>query len=198
MPLPSRRPPQGCVDCEFRSMRIFCDLSGEARQDFQSIGIQMHLPPGAVLFQEDDTASSIAVVCEGQVKLQTTSCEGKTLILKIAMPGDVLGLGAVISQSCYEVTAETLEPTIVKSIRRDEFLSFLNRNGQASMHAARVLSEEYKTTRTDWHLRPRQQDASPRCFWISLVEDPARSHRNVLPLRLRDSAAPLESTFNWN
>ena len=105
----------------------------------------MGLPKGAVLFQEGDPASSIAVLYKGQVKLQSTSREGKIVILHIAMPGDVLGLGAVISGSCHEVTAETLQPSAVKNIRRDEFLSFLSRHGQANMHAARILSEDYKS-----------------------------------------------------
>jgi CRP/FNR family transcriptional regulator, cyclic AMP receptor protein len=145
MPVPIYRPALDCRHCELRSMRLFCDLTSQALVDFQSIGMQMRLPRGAVLFQEGDPGSSIAVLCEGQVKLRSTSREGKTLILKIAMPGDVLGLGAVISGSCYEVTAEALEPATVKRIRKDEFLSFLSRHSQASMHAARVLSEEYKS-----------------------------------------------------
>ena len=41
--------------------------------------------------------------------------------------------------------AKTILPTQVKRIRRDEFLAFLERHGQASMHAAKALSEEYKS-----------------------------------------------------
>ena len=132
-------------DYECCSPRIYRDFSTAALRDFESIGIQMRLPKGAVLFQEGDPAGSVAVLCEGQVKLQSTSREGKILILKIAMPGDILGLGAVISGSCYEMTAEVLEPATIKNIRRDEFLSFVGRHSEASMHVARVLSEEYKS-----------------------------------------------------
>jgi CRP/FNR family transcriptional regulator len=124
---------------------MFCNLSEEELEDFNKIGMQMRLPKGAVLFQEDDPGQNVAVICDGQVKLSCTSREGKTLILKIAVPGDLLGLGAVISGSRYEATAETLEPTLIKNIRKDEFLAFLERHGQASMHAAKSLSEEYKS-----------------------------------------------------
>ncbi len=124
---------------------MFCNLSPEELEDFNKIGMQMRLPKGAILFQEDDPSHNVAVICDGQVKLSCTSREGKTLILKIAVPGDLLGLGAVISGSRYEATAETLESTLVKNIRKDEFLAFLERHGQASMHAAKSLSEEYKS-----------------------------------------------------
>jgi CRP/FNR family cyclic AMP-dependent transcriptional regulator len=133
-----------CGSCELRSLRMFCNLDAEALADFEKIGVQATLPRGATLFDEDTTSNGVFVICTGQVKLSCTSKEGKTLILKIAMPGDVLGLGAVISGAKYEVTAQTVQPTQIKSIRREEFLSFLTKHGEASLHAAKALSEEYK------------------------------------------------------
>ena len=98
----------------------------------------------AKLFREDGPCYTVFVICTGQVKLSCTSREGRTLILKIAMPGDVLELGTVISGSSYEVTAETIEPSQINSIRREDFLAFLEKHGEASLHAAKSLSEEYK------------------------------------------------------
>jgi CRP-like cAMP-binding protein len=46
-------------------------------------------------------------VGSGKVKRSTISREGKILILYMASPGEVLGLSAVISNRCYEVTATT-------------------------------------------------------------------------------------------
>jgi CRP/FNR family transcriptional regulator, cyclic AMP receptor protein len=133
-----------CDTCELRSLRMFCNLSAEALDDFGSIGVQAKLPKGTKLFMEDDSSNGVFVICTGQVKLSCTSREGRTMILKIALPGDVLGLGAVISGSRYEVTAETIEPTEIKNIRREDFLSFIQKHGEASLHAAKALSEEYK------------------------------------------------------
>jgi CRP/FNR family cyclic AMP-dependent transcriptional regulator len=133
-----------CLSCELRSLRMFCNLDTAALAEFGHIGAQAMVPKGAKLFREDDPGNGVYVICTGQVKLSCTSREGKTLILKIAVPGDVLGLGAVISGSKYEVTAETIEPTEIKHIRQPEFLAFVERHGEASLHAAKALSEEYK------------------------------------------------------
>jgi len=138
------RPVTQCRDCDFRSTRMFCSLGAEALEEFEAIGAHSMLPRGAKLFQENSTSQGVFLICSGQVKLSCTSREGRTLILKIAMPGDVLGLGAVISGSKYEVTAETVQPAKIKSIRREEFLQFIKKHGQASLHAAKALSEEYK------------------------------------------------------
>ncbi|WP_245631981.1 Crp/Fnr family transcriptional regulator [Edaphobacter aggregans] len=139
-----RRASSSCASCEYRSLRMFCNLSPEQLYDLDSIGVQWRLPKGAIFFQEEDPSDHVAVLCDGQVKLSCTSAEGKTLILKIAGPGDVLGLGAAIAGSPYEVTAEAIQPTLVKNIRRDDFIAFLERHGEASMHATRSLSDEYK------------------------------------------------------
>lgn len=64
------------------------------------------------------------------------------MILKIAQPGDVLGLSAMISGTCHEATAETLEPTQIKRIRKAEFVEFLATHGEASLHASQALSLE--------------------------------------------------------
>ncbi len=130
-----------CSTCELRSLRMFCNLDTEALSDFEQIGVQTNIPKGTKLFREDGKSNGVFVICTGQVKLSCTSREGRTLILKIAMPGDVLGLGAVISNSKYEVTAEAIEPTQIKHIAQEEFLSFLQKHGQASLHAAKALSE---------------------------------------------------------
>ena len=67
----------------------------------------------------------------------------------VAGPGDVLGLSAVLSGLPYEVTAEVIERSEVKTIRKQDFLRFLERHTEASLHAAKSLSQEYKTAFLD-------------------------------------------------
>jgi len=123
---------------------MFCNLDDRALADFEKIGQQQLLLKGAKLFHEDARGDGVYVICTGQVKLSCTSRQGKTLILKIAVPGDVLGLSAAMSGSKYEVTAETVEPTEIKHIRRPEFLAFIEKHAEAGLHTAKALSEQYK------------------------------------------------------
>ena len=59
------------------------------------------------------------------MKLSICSTDGKTLILKIAEPGEVLGLSATVSGKPYELTAETIDPCQVNFVKREDFLRFL-------------------------------------------------------------------------
>ena len=124
---------------------MFCNLTPEALEDYDGIGIMMSHARGAKLFSEGDPARNVFVICFGQVKISSTSRDGKTMILKIAGPGDVMGLSAVLANVPHEVTAEAIEPCQVKTVRKQEFVDFLGRHGIASMHAAQSLSGEYLT-----------------------------------------------------
>jgi len=138
-------PPADCLHCPNRHLRTFCNFSPEALRDYDQLGIMMTHARGTRLFTEGDTSRNVFVLCFGQVKISSTSRDGKTMILKIAGPGDVLGLSAAVANLPHEVTAEAIEPCQVKAMRKQDFTDFLARHGVASMHAAQALSSEYMT-----------------------------------------------------
>jgi len=72
--------------------------------------------------------------------LMTTNADGKSLILKIAEPGAILGLHSVVSGKPHEVTVETLQPSQLTFIRRDDFLRLLNEHPDACLRAAEHLA----------------------------------------------------------
>ncbi len=135
--------PDRCAQCAVRAERIFCNLPDDAISYFDEIAMQISYPSRSIVFEEGQRASGIFVICGGQIKLSATSRDGRTMILKIATPGDVLGLTATLNDLPYEVTAETLEPCQVRSVRRRDFMEFLSRFGHVSRQAAQVIAHEY-------------------------------------------------------
>jgi CRP/FNR family transcriptional regulator len=100
-------------------------------------------PKGAILFVEGQNPRGVFVLCHGRAKLSTSSADGKTIILKIAEPGEILGLSATVSGKSYEVTAELMEPSQANFITRQDFLNFLRDHGDASLRVAEQLSKNY-------------------------------------------------------
>lgn len=134
-----------CSTCQWRLDRLFCNLPQESLQRFDEMKFTSVYPSGAVLFVEGQAPRGVYVICSGKVKLSASSADGKKLILKVAEPGEVLGLSAAITGKSYDVTAETVEPCQVNFVRREEFISFLNDHTEACFHAARQLSDDYHT-----------------------------------------------------
>jgi len=129
-----------CLDCHLRPDDFFCSLSAETLRAFDQIKHASVLPEGAVIFVEGQKPRGIFLLCEGQAKLSNTSNLGNTLILRIARPGEVLGLHAVMTGQPYELTAETMQQCRLNFVNGEDFLQFLKMHGDASMHCAQQVS----------------------------------------------------------
>ncbi|MBI4466910.1 MAG: Crp/Fnr family transcriptional regulator [Acidobacteria bacterium] len=101
-------------------------------------------PAAAVLFVEGQPARGLFLICSGKVKLTASSPQGRSLIVRVAEPGEVLGLSAVISNADYEVSAQTLEPAQISFLPRPDFLRFLGSYGEVSVRVAEHLSMELR------------------------------------------------------
>jgi CRP/FNR family cyclic AMP-dependent transcriptional regulator len=134
---------ENCQTCKLRKSNFFCHLQGPALKDFDIVKSSSVYPEGAVLFMEKQDPRGVFVLCEGQVKLSICSSEGKTLIVRIAQPGEVLGLTAVVSGTPYEVTAETLRPSQVAFVRRDDFLRFIAHNPEVYQNIMKQMASSY-------------------------------------------------------
>ena len=132
---------ENCLICKLRHSGFFCDLPKASLQDLEKLKYASAYPQGAVLFVEGQAPRGVYIICSGRVKLSTTSRDGKTLILRIAQSGEVLGLHATVSGKPYELTAETLQPAQLDFVRREDFLKFLQNHGDSCLHAAQHLSK---------------------------------------------------------
>jgi CRP/FNR family cyclic AMP-dependent transcriptional regulator len=133
---------ENCVICKLRHSGFFCDLPKQSVEDLDKIKYASAFPPGAVLFVEGQLPRGVYIICSGRVKLTTTSRDGKTLILRIAEAGEVLGLHGTVSEKPHELTAETLQPCQLDFVKRDDFLKFLQSHPDACLHAAQHLSQD--------------------------------------------------------
>lgn len=134
---------ESCVSCPHREDRLFCNLPPAAVQALSAITSPAAYPKIAMLFVEGQSPRGVFILCGGRVKLSTSSADGKSLIVRIADPGEVLGLPATVTGKPYELTAEVIEPTQANFIARGDFLAFLRQHGEAALRVAQQLGETY-------------------------------------------------------
>ena len=160
---------ESCLTCKLRADRIFCDLPPTALQNFENIKFATAYPQGAVLFVEGQMPRGIFVLCKGGVKLSINSPSGRTMIVKLAEPGEVLGLSATISGKPYEVTAETIDPCQVNFVKREDFLKFLERRCRGLLQGGgavgRKVSQCLQGSARRWDCRTPPPRNWPSCFW---------------------------------
>lgn len=135
---------ENCKACSLKKEGFFCNFSPSTLKALDAVKIARAYPSGSMLFGEGDEPRGVFVLCRGRAKLAVTSSEGKIVILRIAGAGEVLGLHGVVSGTPFQASAETLEPSQVNFVRREDFLRFLRANPEASLTTARQLSYNYQ------------------------------------------------------
>ena len=74
-----------------------------------------------------------------------TSADGRMLILSVATPGEVIGLGALSIGALYRVTAITVGPCIVKSIAREDFITLMRDSVEVSLGVSEAMIRNYNS-----------------------------------------------------
>jgi CRP/FNR family cyclic AMP-dependent transcriptional regulator len=133
-----------CGNCPMRKDGFFCHVAPDSLSAFQKIKFTSPYPAGAVLFVERQVPRGVYMLCKGRVKLTMASAEGKTVIVRVAEAGELLGLHSAISGDAHEVTAETLQPCQVNFVRRDDFLKLLRQNIDVTVNAMGQFGNYYR------------------------------------------------------
>ena len=134
---------ENCISCPYRQAPfVLLNLPPDAVKRLGEITTPATYPQGATLFVQGQSGRGVFILCTGHVKLSTSSADGRTLILKVAEPGDILGLPSTISGKLYEASADVLEACQANFIARADFLMFLREYGDAALRVAQELSEE--------------------------------------------------------
>lgn len=188
-----------CLECELRAARPFCNMAEPVVASMDGVKFTAVYPKGSTLFVEGEQPRGVFILCSGRAKLVTSSSEGKTLIVKIVEPGEILGVSAAILGTPFEVSAETIEPSQVNFIRREDFLRFVAENPQASLHTARALSEKYQSAQREIRTLGLSQTTSEKLArllldWCERGEDTPKGVRLKVMLTHEEIAQMIGTT----
>ena len=146
-----------CMTCDYRPDRVFCDMPAEALRAFDKIKSLALCRRNTILFAEGRPARGIYILCDGRARLSICSEAGRRLTLRIAGPGEVLGLGAALSNTPYEITAELLDNSQVVFVRRKDLTKFLRDHREVCLRIVHMLSQDlhgaYERVRTIGSIR---------------------------------------------
>ena len=133
---------EDCISAVLREQSNSHYLSEATLTDLDRMKHAISYPAGALILVEGQNPRGTYVICQGQVKLTTTNSEGKTFIMKIAGPGEFLGLHAVVSGKQHELTVETIQPTLVAFVERADFMHLMKQHADLALHATQQISRD--------------------------------------------------------
>lgn len=132
-----------------QDIQPFSHLKGEAQACLDGMGMMVNYARGGKLFVTGERSRCIFFLATGRIKLSVTSREGKTVILRIAEAGQVLGLSAALSGNEHELTAEAIDFCLVKAVPTKDFLLLLAKYPEAAMEATHCVLREYQMAFND-------------------------------------------------
>lgn len=112
-------------------------------EQLQRIALVDLYPAGKVLYSEGQPVKGAYILCNGRAKISVTSGNGDILILRVALPGEAVGLDAALMNRPYRETAELLDSCQVRFISRERLASYFLSNAQAALKAALQMNLNY-------------------------------------------------------
>jgi len=145
-------------------------------------------PKGGAFFLAGQPSRGVFLLRAVWVKESVTSSKGKTAIVRVAGPGVMLGLAAVLAGLPYDSTAETLESTYADFVAKPRFLVLLKTSGRLGKVVTSQLSRDRRETYAAIRCLGISESVSERLARLLLqwAECPLPNHnRKTAEIRIR-------------
>jgi CRP-like cAMP-binding protein len=100
---------QDCFPDEFRGTDVWRVLGQDDIDWINKIAICKRHKASEILFVEGDNCSGVYLICEGLVAIRKISSDGKSVLMRLAKPGDLLGYRPFLAAEPHRATADFLK-----------------------------------------------------------------------------------------
>ncbi len=125
---------------------LFQGASPDAIAALARAATTSHWPSGTVIFQTGDPSDFLAVVTAGRIRLSIVTAAGRELVLRHAVPGDVLGEMGVLDHLPRSADATTAAPTEAVTIQRRVLDAAMAQHPDLATAVIRYLTRRLRET----------------------------------------------------
>jgi CRP-like cAMP-binding protein len=129
-----------------RKHPIFCDLDSEALDQLCRYAKHATLKRGATIYAKGDPGNSLVAVISGTVKISVSSADGRSAILNLIGPGEIVGEVAVLDGQARTADCTANTNCEIFIIDRREFLPFVRSQPALAMKFIELLCERVRRT----------------------------------------------------
>jgi CRP/FNR family cyclic AMP-dependent transcriptional regulator len=144
-------------------------------------------PRGKILFAEGEPSRGVYILRSGRATVSISSSEGRMVILRIAQPGEVLGLNSVLRNAAYNTTVKTIESCRTDFIPRMDLVGLMQRSQPAVLAIAQILSREMAELTERARSLLLQQTAHAKLATLLLEWCEGDGNNNPGPMRIAKS-----------
>lgn len=94
-----------------------------------------------VLYRQGEQAGHVFLLIDGRVKASSLNAHGDETVLRVHIPGSLLGLTAIGIDPVRDATATALDECRLALLTRDQVLDLMHRDAALGVHIAQLLQE---------------------------------------------------------
>lgn len=158
-------------------------LTPESMRKLASLGVERKFERSECLFHQGDCAENVLLLLDGRVKVCLLGSSGQKTILRIHLPGSLIGLSALASLPTRDATATALETVTAAELTRAEMQAVLLEDSALSLRVMRMLID-------------RLADLHSRLADLQAASVDQRLARVLLALGQRDPIAETTPTIS--
>jgi len=128
--------------CFLCQVSLFRFLPPEEAKFLEKTGVEKRFSKEQPIFFEGDPVNEIFVVKEGRIKVVKYGSNGRVITLHILNPGDVFCEAAVLHQKTFPCNAIADAPTVVMTLKKQNFLQLIKKLPQFAQELINKLSTE--------------------------------------------------------
>jgi CRP-like cAMP-binding protein len=102
-------------------------------------GVERKFERGDCLFHQGDCGESVLLLVDGRVKVCLIGFSGQKTILRIHLPGSLIGLSALGALAVRDATATALEAVTIVELKRAELQAILLEDSALGLRVMRML-----------------------------------------------------------
>lgn len=124
-------------------------LSRAEAEMLASFGNEKIVDSGTILHRQDDAANCLHYLISGAVKTFQIHAGGQESVLRIHLPGSLIGLSSLTSRGHWDATSVAIKPSQLIKLTKPRFLRLLEDNSSLSIKLIRLLVDRL----SDLHFR---------------------------------------------
>jgi CRP-like cAMP-binding protein len=141
--------------------KILKHLTPKDKEQIAEHSTCIFLPKGKMIFREGETPYHLICLISGQVKMYKEGIAGRDWIAHMFNSAQLLGYRALFGEESYNVSAQTIQDSVVCKIDKDVIFAIMKKNHNLVFSIMKMLARELsfvhtKTiTLTQKHIRGR-------------------------------------------
>jgi CRP/FNR family transcriptional regulator, cyclic AMP receptor protein len=139
-----------------KDIPLFMPMDDTERAAVAELMDEVTFKAGQQLFHERDQGGICYIIRSGRIELSVTDESGEKLVLDVLEPGELCGELSLLDGGNRSTTAVALTEVEMLVLEREEFLSFLRKQPDASLDVLSALAKRIR--RADKLLKQRVQD----------------------------------------